>query len=139
MRLGPKRGGALYTSDDLELLETVADLGGLAIAHAMAYAELEVRRRQQQAASKTERQALIETLAGELSHEMRHPLNYFRHLFGDAGTVPPLQSDEVEVAREEVARMRRLVSELSRAAVRRLNRRWLVVSEVLERAERLLR
>jgi hypothetical protein len=71
LRVGKKRGGALFTTDDLDLLRTIANQAALALAHALSYQELELRRRQQAAASRVEREALVETVAAEIAHEIR--------------------------------------------------------------------
>ncbi len=81
LRVGKKRGGALFTSEDVDLLQTIANQAALALAHAYSYAELELRRRQQAAAWRGEREALVETVAAEIAHEIRYPINYFRSLF----------------------------------------------------------
>ena len=81
LRVGKKRGGALFTSEDLDLLKTIANQGALALAHAIAYAELERRRKQQAAAWRDEREALVETLSAEIAHEVRYPINFFRSIF----------------------------------------------------------
>ena len=51
--VGRKRGGALFTTDDVDLLSTIANQAALALAHAHSYAELEQRRQQQAAAWQT--------------------------------------------------------------------------------------
>ncbi len=43
LRVGKKRGGALFTSEDVDLLQTIANQAALALAHAYSYAELEQR------------------------------------------------------------------------------------------------
>ena len=78
---GQKRGGALFTSDDVDLLSTIGNQAGLALAHAHSYAELERRRQQQAAAWQIERLALVETVAAEIAHEVRYPINFFRSVF----------------------------------------------------------
>jgi len=49
LRVGEKSGKALFTQDDLDLLQTIVNQGALALAHAYAYRELEARRREQAA------------------------------------------------------------------------------------------
>lgn len=137
--LGPKRGGALFTLDDLDLLRTIANQGALALAHAVAYQELEQRRRQQAAAWRGEREALVETVAAEVAHEVRYPLNFFRHAFERLATAEGLGKEDVDIGREEVDRLERLVSGLRRVAVHRIDRREVPVAELCARAEALLR
>src|SRR6185369_973536 len=100
--VGGKRGGALFTSDDIDLLRTIANHGGLALAHANAYQELEDRRRRQAEAWRGEREALVETVAAEIAHEIRYPLNYFRSLFERGAKSERLTADDIDVGREEV-------------------------------------
>ncbi|MBK7583767.1 MAG: GAF domain-containing sensor histidine kinase [Myxococcales bacterium] len=137
--VGQKRGGALFTRDDLDLLSTIANQGALALAHAVAYQELEQRRRQQAAAWRGEREALVETVAAEIAHEIRYPLNFFRHAFERLGTSDGLEDEDVDIGREEVERLERLVSGLRRVAAHRLDRKEVPVVELWARAEALLR
>jgi signal transduction histidine kinase len=138
LELGAKPGGALFTSEDLDLLGTVVNQGALALAHARAYQELEQRRKQQVAAWRGEREALVETVAAEISHEIRYPLNFFRNLFGRAES-RPLSSDDLDVGREEVERLERLVGGLRRMTAHRIQRRSTPIRDLCERAEMLLR
>jgi signal transduction histidine kinase len=135
---GAKRGGALFTSDDRDLLRTIANHGGLALAHAYAYQELEERRRLQAEAWRGEREALVETVAAEIAHEVRYPINYFRSLFERGAKSPSLTPDDVDVGREEVDRLERLVSGLKRMAAHRLERAPTPVSQLCLRVETLL-
>jgi signal transduction histidine kinase len=137
--VGAKRGGALFTSDDIDLLRTIANHGGLALAHAHAYQELEHRRRQQAEAWRGEREALVETVAAEIAHEIRYPLNYFRSLFERGAKSGTLTADDVDVGREEVDRLERLVAGLKRMVAHRLERSPTPVSELCARVEALLR
>jgi signal transduction histidine kinase len=135
---GAKRGGALFTSDDRDLLRTIANHGGLALAHAYAYQELEERRRLQAEAWRGEREALVETVAAEIAHEVRYPINYFRSLFERGARSLSLTPDDVDVGREEVDRLERLVSGLKRMAAHRLERTPTAVSELCSHVETLL-
>jgi signal transduction histidine kinase len=135
---GAKRGGALFTSDDRDLLRTIANHGGLALAHAYAYQELEERRRLQAEAWRGEREALVETVAAEIAHEVRYPINYFRSLFERGARSVSLTPDDIDVGREEVDRLERLVSGLKRMATHRLERTPTPVSELCAHVETLL-
>lgn len=139
LRLGKKRGGALFTSDDVDLIRTIANQGALAFAHALAYQELEERRRQQAAAWRGEREALVETVAAEVAHEVRYPLNFFRSLFERVGRGHALEAEDLDIGREEVDRLERLVSGLRRMAAHRLERKETRVLDLCARAEALLR
>jgi signal transduction histidine kinase len=137
--VGPKRGGALFTSEDFDLLRTIANQGALAIAHARAYQELEERRRQQAQAWRGEREALVETVAAEIAHEIRYPINYFRSVFERGARGDVLDAEDIDVGREEVDRLERLVSGLRRMAAHRLERTPISIQELCGRAEALLR
>ena len=137
--VGGKPGGALFTSDDIDLLRTIANHGGLALAHARAYQELEERRRRQAEAWRGEREALVETVAAEIAHEIRYPLNYFRSLFERGGKSGRLTADDIDVGREEVDRLERLVAGLKRMVAHRIERSPTRVAELCTRVEALLR
>jgi len=137
--VGAKRGGALFTSDDIDLLRTIANHGGLALAHAHAYQELEDRRRRQAEAWRGEREALVETVAAEIAHEIRYPLNYFRSLFEHGAKSGRLTADDIDVGREEVDRLERLVAGLKRMVAHRIERSPTAVTELCARVETLLR
>jgi signal transduction histidine kinase len=145
LSVGKKRGGALFTTDDVDLLGTIANQAGLALAHAHSYAELEERRQQQAAAWQTERLALVETVAAEIAHEVRYPINFFRSVFrreangtGANGSAT-LDAEEIDIGCEEVDRLERLVSGLRRMVGHRIDRRLTSVSDLAARAEMLLR
>ncbi len=137
--VGPKRGDALFTTDDIDLLETIANQAGLALAHAHSYAELEQRRRQQAAAWQTERGALVETVAAEIAHEVRYPINFFRSVFRREPGNTTLDAEEIDIGCEEVERLERLVSGLRRMVGHRIERRVVSVADLAARAEMLLR
>ncbi len=138
LHVGSKRGGALFTDDDVALLRTIANQGALAIAHAVAYQELEQRRQQQAQAWRGEREALVETVAAEIAHEIRYPINYFRSVFERSAQGETLDAEDVDVGREEVDRLERLVSGLKRMAAHRLERVPVSVVELCARAQALL-
>lgn len=139
LRVGKKRGGALFTSEDVDLLQTIANQAALALAHAYSYAELELRRRQQAAAWRGEREALVETVAAEIAHEVRYPINYFRSIFRRGQGDLRLDAEDVDIGCDEVERLERLVSGLRRVSTRRLERRRVTVADLVTKAERLLR
>jgi signal transduction histidine kinase len=139
LRVGQKRGGALFTGDDIDLLQTIANQGALALAHARAYEELEERRQQQAAAWRGEREALVETVAAEIAHEVRYPLNFFRSVFERGARGEHFELVDVDIGREEVNRLERLLSGLRRMAAHHIERRQVCLSELCSRAEVLLR
>jgi signal transduction histidine kinase len=131
--------GQRFSAADVELLRAVAHEGGLALAHAVAYSELEKRRKQQAAAWRDEREALVETLSAEIAHEVRYPINFFRTIFQRATGYRVLEEEDIEIGCEEVDRLERLVAGLRRMATQHLERRVVDVSELCGRAEVLLR
>jgi len=139
LRVGRKKGGALFTSEDIDLLKTIANQAALALAYAHSYAELELRRRQQADAWRGEREALVETVAAEIAHEIRYPINFFRSIFLRGSGGQRLDDEEIEIGCEEIERLERLVSGLRRVATRRLEPSRVSVVEIVTRAERLLR
>jgi signal transduction histidine kinase len=139
LSVGRKRGGALFTTDDVDLLGTIANQAGLALAHAHSYAELEQRRQQQAAQWQTERLALVETVAAEIAHEVRYPINFFRSVFRRDAANATLDAEEIDIGCEEVDRLERLVSGLRRMVGYRIDRRIMPVTDLAARAEMLLR
>jgi signal transduction histidine kinase len=137
--VGRKAGGALFTTDDVDLLSTIANQAALALAHALSYAELEQRRKQQAAAWQTERIALVETVAAEIAHEVRYPINFFRAVFRRDKRNARLDEEEIDIGCEEVDRLERLVAGLRRIVGHRIERRTVAVSDLTTRAEMLLR
>lgn len=136
---GKKRGEVPFTSDDLDLMRTIANQGALALAHAFAYQALEEQRRLQAAAWIGERDALVETVAAEIAHDIRQPLNFFRVVFDQAGRGHALDPEDVELARDEVDRLERLVAGLKRVATRQMDRKLVKVHALCDRVELLLR
>ncbi len=139
LRVGPKHGGALYSDQDLDLLRTIANLAAVALAHADRYAEVEQRRKQQAETWKTERAAVVETLAAEIAHEIRYPINFFRSLLRRSAKEVVLTAEEIDIGLEEVERLAGLVTDLQRVAQRKLVPRWVPVLELVRRSETLLR
>jgi signal transduction histidine kinase len=135
----PRLDVAPYTPDDLDLLRTMADQAALALAYAVRHAELEKRRKEQLAAWQTERVALVETVAAEIAHEVRYPINFFRSVFRRDRNSARLDEEEIDIGCEEVERLERLVSGLRRIAGSRIERRTVAVADLVARVEALLR
>jgi two-component system, NtrC family, sensor histidine kinase HydH len=139
LRVGEKRGQALYTRDDMDLLRTIVNQGALALAHAFAYQELETRRREQAAAWRGERAALVETVSAEIAHEIRYPINFFKSFFAEHRDTVAVDPEDLEIGREEVERLERLVSGLKRMAARTLQKQPVPLEGLCTRVEVLLR
>jgi signal transduction histidine kinase len=138
LRVCSSRAARAPSSADRALLATTSHLGALAFGRIRATRELEQRRRQQMAAWRGEREALLETVAAEIAHEVRYPINYFRSLFERTEPGTALDREDVEIGREEVERLERLVTGLRRMATHHLERRAVSVRELCARAEALL-
>ncbi|HEY3497429.1 MAG TPA: HAMP domain-containing sensor histidine kinase, partial [Polyangiaceae bacterium] len=79
------------------------------------------------------------TVAAEIAHEIRYPINYFRTLFERSARKVELTDDDIDVGREEVERLERLVSGLKRMAAHRIERLPTTLSELALRVGTLLR
>ncbi len=139
LHVGRKRGGALYTDDDFDLLRTIANQAALALAHAERYEELEERRKQHAEIWRIERTAIVETLAAEMAHEIRYPVNYFRSLFRRGIGEKLLKAEEVDIGCEEVERLERLVADLRRVVRPKLLCQWIELTRLVNRSQVLLR
>lgn len=139
LRVGPKKGGALYSDQDMDLLRTIANLAAVALAHADRYEEVELRRKQQAETWRTERAAVVETLAAEIAHEIRYPINFFRSLFKKNSSERILNSEDIEIGCEEIERLSGLVADLQRVARRPVVRTWVPVLDLVKKSEALLR
>lgn len=109
-----KQGAALYTKADLELLETIASLGAMALHHAAVLQELERLQRQEREAAREDKRLALGVLSAELSHELGHPLNYIRYLLRQVSRGVPLASDDVKAGHEEVERIQSMLADLRR-------------------------
>jgi signal transduction histidine kinase len=139
LRVGRKRGGALYSDEDLDLLRTIANQAAVALAHADRYAEVEHRRKQHAEIWRAERAAIVETLAAEMAHEIRYPINFFRSLFKRGVRERRLKAEEVDIGCEEVERLEGLVADLRRVVRPKLRTKWVPAQDLVHRSETLLR
>ncbi len=124
LAVSSKRRSQLFTSEDENLLRTIANQAALALACANAYEQVESLRRAQQAAFREEKGAALGTVAAEIAHEIRFPINFFRMLL-ESYTVwlrdgKPPETEDVEIGREEVDRLERMAGNLRRIATTRI-------------------
>ncbi|MBM7115693.1 HAMP domain-containing histidine kinase [Archangium primigenium] len=112
--VAPKRGAALYTQEDIHLLETLATLGALALHNAEVVQELESIRRLEVGAAHREKQLTLSALSEELCHEMVYPLNFLEDLLRRSASGQALDEEDLSFAREEVDRMKRMLDSLRR-------------------------
>jgi signal transduction histidine kinase len=134
-----KRRGSTFSQDDVALLRTIANQATLALALVDRVETLDHRRREQAEAWEGERAAIIEALAAEIAHEVRYPINFFRSIFSRGANLHRLEEEDIDIGCEEVERLERLVADLRKVAVRRLERREVRVTEIIAKAEVLLR
>lgn len=137
--VAPKHQAALYNSEDLKLLQTIAGLGALALHHADVMDQLASLRRLEVDAARGEKRLTLEMLGAELSHEIAYPLNYFRFLLKRAERGQPLAEPDVAIGREEVERLERMVATLRKLKPPPVKLAPLLVSGPLRRALELLR
>jgi signal transduction histidine kinase len=138
--IAERKAGALpFTPQEATIVCSVARQGALALAQAVASAELERRGEQQAPAWLDEREALVETLSAEIAHEVRYPLNFFRSIFQRASHSRVLEQEDIEIGGEEVERLERLFAGLRRMASQHLERRVVDIADLCGRAEALLR
>lgn len=135
----PKREGALYTADDLALLEPIANLGGMALHHARARRELEHLRRLELEAARDDKRLALGLLSAEISHEIAYPLNFFRHLLRQGSGGQRLEEEDVEIGREELERLERMLAALRRLSLPAPRLEPVLVLHRVERALHLLR
>lgn len=113
--IGPRRDGAPFNREDVALIETIAGFGGLALHHANALEELDRLRRADLDAAGREKQATLGLLGAEVAHEVAYSLNYLRFLLRD-NDKNELDVDDIEVGRDEIARLERMLGALRRLA-----------------------
>ena len=145
--------GQSLTTADLDLLHTMANQAALALAHARLCADSEGGVERWTVGSQIERVALVETVAAEIAHEIRYPINFFRSIFhrdkrsaklDGTPQAPPerglhLEEEDIDIGCEEVERLERLVSGLRRIPAPRIDRRCVAVCNLAARVEALLR
>jgi signal transduction histidine kinase len=119
MVLAPKHESALYTREDLELLETIASLGAVALHNADVIGELEAMRRFEVDAARDDKRLALGTLGAEISHEIAYPLNFLRYLLaqGEGDAARPLDRRDLEIGREEIGRLERMFATLRKLRI----------------------
>jgi signal transduction histidine kinase len=117
LALAPKREAALYTREDLDLLETIASLGAVALHNAEAFAELETMRRLEADAAREDKRLALGMLGAEISHEIAYPLNFLRYLLREGHEDRPLEARDLEAGREEIGRLERMFATLHKLKV----------------------
>jgi signal transduction histidine kinase len=117
LALAPKHQAALYTREELELCETIASLGAVALHNAEALSELELLRRFEVEAARDDKRLTLGLLGAEIAHEIAYPLNFLRYLLRQGDSGQPLEVQDLEVGREEIGRLERMFAALHRLRI----------------------
>ena len=117
LKLAPKHEAALYTREDLELLETIASLGAVALHNAEVFAELEAMRRLEADVARDDKRLTLGMFGAEMSHEIAYPLNFLRYLMREGNGGAPVDARDLEAGREELGRLERMFATLHKLKV----------------------
>lgn len=139
LRARPSRAGAHFTDYESDVLQRIADRSAVAVARAVKGLEAADGLKLHEALWRDEREALLETVAAEIVHEVRYPINFFRSIFKRGSRGEKLDAEDVEIGAEETERLERLVGGLRRLSTPRMNLRTVSVSQICYRAHVLLR
>lgn len=110
--LGHRTTRAMYSSEELSLLTTLAQHAAIAIDNALLYEDL---RRSQLVMRRTDRLRSLETMAGGFAHEIRNPLTSiktFIQLAPDRRDDAEFMEQFSQVVSEDVERIERLIQEI---------------------------
>ena len=117
LKLAPKHAAALYTREDLELLETISSLGAVALHNAEVFAELEAMRRLEADVARDDKRLTLGMFGAEMSHEIAYPLNFLRYLLREGNGGAPVDARDLEAGREELGRLERMFATLHKLKV----------------------
>ena len=115
--IGPKRTGAPFNQEDVDLLGTIAGFGGLALHHAYVLEELDRLRRADLDAAGQEKRATVAALGKEIAHELTYSVSYFRFFLMRARADAAISSDDIENAGDEIERLARMLAALRHFAL----------------------
>ena len=110
--LGQRANQGMYSSEELELLRTLAQHAAIAIDNALLYEDL---RRSQLLMRRTDRLRSLETMAGGFAHEIRNPLTSiktFIQLAPDRRDDGEFMEQFSQVVCDDVERIERLIHEI---------------------------
>jgi signal transduction histidine kinase len=110
--LGEKRSRDIFSTDDLQLLSTVATSVAVALENARLYEEL---RNSQVMLARTDRLAAVGTLAAGIAHEIRNPLvavQTFVQLLPEQIDDLEFRTTFLELTNSELARVSTLINDL---------------------------
>lgn len=111
LAVASKRERALFTEDDIALLQTIAALGAVAHHNVAVVAELDAMRRIEVDATREDKAHSLWLLADQVQHELANPLNFVRVLLRHGATAP-LDEEDVREGQGEIARMERMIAAL---------------------------
>lgn len=137
--ISPKAEGAPFAADELALLDTITSLGALGIHNARALRRIDELRRLEAEVNEGGQRLALDLLGAELAHEIAYPLNYFRHMLDRMAKGRPQQADDIETGREEVERLRRMVTALRKLRLPPLERKPLALAPLVGHVLALLR
>jgi signal transduction histidine kinase len=109
---GEKANGGVYSTEDIELLGTLANQASIAIENARLYEDL---KKQKAIMRRADRLAALGTLTAGLAHEIRNPLVAIKtltQLLPERLDDEEFRSDFLKIASGEVDRISSLVNEL---------------------------
>jgi signal transduction histidine kinase len=112
LQVAPKHQAALYTSEDMVLLETIAGFGAVALHNIEVAGQLAALRRSELDAARDDKRLAIGLIGAEVSHEIAYSLNFFRYLLRTGAGSRELAEQDLEIGREEVERLQRMLSAL---------------------------
>jgi signal transduction histidine kinase len=112
INLGQKRGGEMYSHEDLDLLNDFAAQTSIALENARLYREMQ---RTQQLMRRTDRLASLGSLTAGLAHEIRNPLvtiKTFLDLVPERYKDKDFRGNFLKLTTSELDRIAKLVSDL---------------------------
>jgi len=136
--LGEKEAREAFTSEDFDLILTVANQAALALHNAAMYAELEERRQEELRTSLVDKRLTLESFSAEIAHEMRYTVNFFKNLLLFKGEDEPIAEEERQLWQGEVARLERVLDTMAKFRSPALELRWVKPALLVEQAVRLL-
>ena len=112
INLGNKRGGEIYSHEDLDLLSHFANQASVALENARLYQEMQ---RTQQLMRRTDRLSSLGSLTAGLAHEIRNPLvtvKTFLDLVPERHKDKEFRGNFLKLTTAELERITKLVSDL---------------------------
>jgi len=134
-----RRKDALYSEDELEVARAVGSFAALVWQNEEAERELRELAAARDQLARQEAESRLNLLSAEVAHEVQTPLNFLNFMVRQLSSGNSLDDEDLEIATEEAARLRRMVTSLGRHRGSRIETSPVHVEEVLHRAVQLLR